>query len=452
LSHVARVDIVAVMASPTAHETADGGRTPRATTMLVIAGMHRSGTSAVARSCNLLGVDLGSDFIPTQPDNRSGFWEDASVKTADDLALASHGLLWDDVRPMPEPWRDGFGGAEIRARLLDTLGALARRGSLCGVKDPRISRLLPLWLPVIEQLGVNPVFLISLRDPGEVALSLARRDALGDARSLLLWLRYNLEAERHTRGHRRVFVCFDDLLRDWRAALDRAAAALGIAWPVPHDEAAPAIETFLDPSLRHAHAAPAAREGLAGLAHDAFVALRALGDADTPERRAELDQIHAALAAGDRTLGAVVAELEEALAAGRAAAVGEPDGARSAQARELVRARREAMLSHELVGTRDRELADATARWAGERDALARRIAAIEAARDARTAEAAARQRERDALEVSLQVQRVELAALRAERDAALQVVAGVERSISWRLTAPLRALAAALRPRHGER
>lgn len=426
--------------------------------MVVVLGMHRSGTSALARSCNLLGVDLGSDFIPTQDDNRAGFWEDASVKEADDLALASHGLLWDDVRPLPDPWRDGFGGAEVRARLRRTLDALAARGPLCGVKDPRISRLLPLWLPLLDEVGATPVFLVALREPAAVARSLAQRDAVGEARARLLWLRYVLEAERHTRGHRRAFVCFDELLRDWRGALARAAETSGLVWPLAFDAASAAIGTFLDPELRHHADAPAPEgDGLARFAHEAFVAVRALRDGDTPERHAELDRLHAMLAAGDATLGAVVAELEGELANARrdgshadAAPVTDPVNAtdagaaregRSAHERELDRARREAILAHELVGQRDRELADATARFLAERDALRERVAAGESA-------VAAREADLSALRHAIEVLQVEIASLKAERAAALQVVADVERSLSWRVTAPVRALSDALRRR----
>lgn len=429
----------------------DGG-TAR-TTMLVIAGMHRSGTSALARSCNLLGVDLGDDFIPTQPDNRSGFWEDARVKDADDAALASHGMLWDDVGPLPRPWRDGFGGSEIRDRLRATLAALAARGPLCGVKDPRISRLLPLWLPLLDALDVAPVFLIALRDPLAVARSLERREELGEPRALLLWLRYTLEAERDTRGRRRAFVCFDDLLGDWRAALGRVARDTGIVWPVPFDAAAAELGRFLDPELRHhADAAPPA-EGLARLAHDAFVAVRALRDGETPQRHAELDRVRAVLDAADFAFGPLLHELEQRAARAAAGVPAPPpsgaaeDGdngaARSHEERELDRARREAMLAHELVGQRDREIVAAAERFGRERDALAERIAATEAALHASSARVAS-------LENDVAVLRRETEALREARDAALAVIADVERSLSWRITSPLRAITAAARGRGG--
>jgi hypothetical protein len=425
-------------------------------TMLVIAGMHRSGTSALARSCNLLGVDLGSAFIPEQPDNASGFWEDAGIKDADDLALASHGLLWDDVRPLPEPWRDGFGGEEVRVRLRSTLAELAERSALGGVKDPRISRLLPVWLPILEDLGVTPVFLIALRDPAEVASSLARREQLTPARSHLLWLRYTLEAELHTRGHRRWFVSFDDLLGDWRGTLARAAKELGIRFPVSFDAAAPAIDTFLDPALRH-HVTDETRAcaGVERWTSDAYATLLRMRDDDGPAERGELDRIRARVAAGDVALASVVAELEDEIATLRSGGGADesPDGGRSARERELDRARREALLAHELVGHRDREVqasAAALAAERAERAALLRQIEALTALNEAanhalasRAAEIAAGERARAKLSAALDQQRAETAA-------ATQKIHEILTSQSWRLTEPLRALSAKLRRRRG--
>jgi hypothetical protein len=469
LSRGRRADTLRAMSNDAMRDgTSPGGGTPR-TTLLVITGMHRSGTSALARSCNLLGVDLGDDFIPTQPDNRSGFWEDASVKDADDAALAAHGMLWDDVGPPPEPWHDGFGGEHVRERLRETLVALSARGALCGVKDPRISRLLPLWLPLLDPLDVVPVFLLALREPREVARSLARREGLGEARALLLWLRYTLEAERATRGRRRAIVCFDDLLEDWRGTLDRVARTAGIRWPVPYDAAAEPIGRFLDPTLKHHVAMDPPGEGLVRLACDAFVAARALRDGESAEHHAVLDRVRATLAAADVVFAPLLRDLEARAAHGSGAPsggvacagapvgdvlrTGAPDGAeagadaggeaRSPAARELDRARREAMLAHELVGQRDRELAAEIERAGRERDALAARIAAGEAANAAAAARIAL-------LDHDVAVLRREADALREARDAALAVIAGIERSVSWRLTSPLRAVTSTLRGRRG--
>ncbi len=44
---------------------------------ICILGMHRSGTSTVARTINLLGAYLGEDekMMPPSPNNPEGYWE-----------------------------------------------------------------------------------------------------------------------------------------------------------------------------------------------------------------------------------------------------------------------------------------------------------------------------------------------------------------------------------------
>ena len=46
---------------------------------LLVLGMHRSGTSALTRVLNLLGVELGDRLMPAGDDNPLGFWEHADV-------------------------------------------------------------------------------------------------------------------------------------------------------------------------------------------------------------------------------------------------------------------------------------------------------------------------------------------------------------------------------------
>ncbi len=51
-------------------------------TGIVVAGMHRSGTSAIVRVLNLLGVDLPAALYPARPDNPVGYWEPLQVVEA----------------------------------------------------------------------------------------------------------------------------------------------------------------------------------------------------------------------------------------------------------------------------------------------------------------------------------------------------------------------------------
>ena len=48
--------------------------------IVVVLGMHRSGTSAVTRGLQVIGIELGDRLMmPVKGDNDKGFWEDVDL-------------------------------------------------------------------------------------------------------------------------------------------------------------------------------------------------------------------------------------------------------------------------------------------------------------------------------------------------------------------------------------
>ncbi|MCA9752976.1 MAG: glycosyltransferase [Gemmatimonadetes bacterium] len=220
-------------------------------TAILVLGMHRSGTSALTRVLHLLGADLGSNLMPPSPANPKGYWEHADIVSLHDDALAQLGRTWDDPRPIDAERLRGPDLAPVRRQLRDLLEREFGDTALWAVKDPRLCRLLPLWAPVLEELGVTPRFLLAHRDSREVAASLARREHMDSGFAHLLWLEHVLVAERATRGSVRSSLWYGDLLGDWRDVMGRVASELRIAWPNPLESVATEVDTFLDPSMRH---------------------------------------------------------------------------------------------------------------------------------------------------------------------------------------------------------
>lgn len=274
-------------------------------TALCVLGMHRSGTSAVTGVLQLLGVALGDRLMTGHKGiNDLGYFEHTEIVDIHDALLAALGTRWDGVLPLP----DDLAARPEAAAHAAVLRAVLRRdfgdAAVWGLKDPRMCRLLPLWRPILDELGVAPRYLLMLRAPAEVAGSLGKRDGFGTAKSACLWLHHNLAAERETRSGRRVFVTFEGLLADPRGTLERIGETLALRWPRPLEEAMGEIEAFLSPQLRHhvttgngADPAPggsAAEAGWEQLADEAYHTLAAL--ADRPDVASTVDALHDALA------------------------------------------------------------------------------------------------------------------------------------------------------------
>jgi len=236
------------------------GRPPAAA--LLVVGMHRSGSSALTRALNLAGLELGPHLLPPGEDNPKGFWESRPTVRLHRALLAELGSSWYDTRPLPEGWSRGPAANRTAADLETFLAAHFHDARPWGVKDPRLARLLPLWEGLLSRRGTPWASVLVLRHPFEVALSLRRRDALDPTYGVLLWLTYQLDAERHTRSRPRVVVPFDALLDRPHATLGRIRDATGVALPEAGAAGTrAALEEFLSPALRrHRLDAPAGED------------------------------------------------------------------------------------------------------------------------------------------------------------------------------------------------
>ena len=267
-----------------------------ARTVVVVLGA-RSGTSALAGTLGLLGCTLPKRLMGARSSNEKGHFEPAVIAHLHDDLLASAGSAWDDWRPFPPGWYGTAACSEHMDRLHAAFTEDYGDAPLAVLKEPRMGRLLPLWWRLLARMGARPAPVFIFRDPLEVAQSLAARDASTVRHGLLYWLRNQLDAEFATRGLRRSFVSFDELLGDWRAAARRIEAEADVRFPRLGTAGAD-VDAFLEPRLRHQRRRfPAAggADALAGWTDAVFAVLNALrADPDAPAALRELDDIRAA--------------------------------------------------------------------------------------------------------------------------------------------------------------
>ncbi|PKM03322.1 MAG: glycosyl transferase family 1 [Gammaproteobacteria bacterium HGW-Gammaproteobacteria-6] len=220
-------------------------------TGILILGMHRSGTSALTRVVNLLGAALGERLMAAGPSNEAGHWEPMAVYEAHEKLLTALGRRWDDFREMPEDWA-AHPQAQRCAQSIRRFVADELAGEpLWAVKEPRLCRLLPLWPMALRGLELRLTAVIMVRNPLEVAASLARRDGTDPAAAILLWMQHLIEAERASRQLPRALVCYDGLLADWQKTTASVADQLQIRWPKSSSLVATQVNSFLSPQLRH---------------------------------------------------------------------------------------------------------------------------------------------------------------------------------------------------------
>lgn len=220
--------------------------------IVVVLGMHRTGTSAIARGLKALGVELGERLMPpVEGNNEKGFWEDVDTHTLDSDLLQHLGLGWDSLGPIDGKvlMRDDLG--EFRERAVALLRGKLADVTVFGLKDPRISRLLPFWKVAFDQVGAEVSYVISARHPLSVARSLNRRDRMDAETSHYLWLDHFAACMRDSEGARRVVVDYDLLMANPEKQLRRVANALGLPFDPESDEFKEYAKEFLADDLRH---------------------------------------------------------------------------------------------------------------------------------------------------------------------------------------------------------
>ena len=220
-------------------------------TAVVVLGMHRSGTSILARALQAHGCALSSQLLGANSSNPSGHWESSVAIAINDKLLADLGRSWDDLRELPPAWQQGPEAQEAKARIKILLDGDFRNERLWAIKEPRMCRLAPLWIEAIEELGFEARVVMAVRHPREVALSLLRRDGMPTAHGVLLWTQYMLDAEAATRGLRRVVVGHQQISGDWCSTMARVGKVLGVEWPVPASVAAKVLDQVI--SIENVH-------------------------------------------------------------------------------------------------------------------------------------------------------------------------------------------------------
>jgi len=140
----------------------------------------------------------------------------------------------------------------VRGELSAWLGGQLDVADALVVKDPRTVWFLPLWRRCVEERGLPTSYLTMLRHPAEIVAS-ARRSygpGLTTAGRASAWLNVILETEHATRGTRRAFVRYEDLLADWVPEVRRTGSLIDSPLLAGVDrDAHPQVDEFVDPSL-----------------------------------------------------------------------------------------------------------------------------------------------------------------------------------------------------------
>ena len=187
---------------------------------LIVAGVHRSGTSMVAGILSNLGIPMGDGALMSPaPENPEGFFERIDVMQLNDRILKELGGSW---QAPPNLGPDSLFSIDqnFLSHYRSALDLFS--GSFNGwfVKDPRISLILPIW----DRLALTNLSLIfAVRNPQAVAQSLHLRNGLSHRRTFALWWAYNQQILSNVDSRETLFIDYDSAKRSKKLTTEKIA-------------------------------------------------------------------------------------------------------------------------------------------------------------------------------------------------------------------------------------
>jgi hypothetical protein len=218
---------------------------------LLVLGSHRCGTSMLAGLLALHGAFMGQT-LPPGKNNPKGYWEHMGINEANESMLAHLQISWDWPFVLPPYWQECLAPfASLRAQAFTPF----QKQKFWAIKDPRLCRLLPLWLPLFSQPKYLLRALVVFRHPEGACRSLIKRNSMSRRRALALWLHHYIDAVTSLSDVPWVAVDYERMLANPRQGMNGLAEKLDFdGWPRTPSDAE--LRAFADPTLLHHPPAP----------------------------------------------------------------------------------------------------------------------------------------------------------------------------------------------------
>jgi len=217
---------------------------------LMVLGMHRSGTSATSGMLSLCGFDLGRSVMGGNWANPKGFYENLLITDFNEDLLHYLHVNWHNTLGLHGEWWKLEQIDLYKGKLWKIIQKDFPDSDLLLFKDPRLCVLLPLYITVLKELNINFSFILTSRHPVDIAKSLLERDSFIETKSYNLWMDYMLKAENYSRGHSRLVVNYDEILREPLRILSKINKIFSLNLTITN-ELNVQITNFIEPQLNH---------------------------------------------------------------------------------------------------------------------------------------------------------------------------------------------------------
>ena len=220
--------------------------------IVLVLGMHRSGTSLCSHILSTLGVDI-VDEIGVNRGNDKGHWERWEIVEFHDRILRLFnrdyfGRFHDFA--LPVAWWAEPRVAQIRKEMV---AFLERRmgSSYFGFKDPRTVRLMPVWHQILNELKLAPKRVLCLRNPAQIGRSLNAHDGLDREIGEYRWLVHMIDFFRYTTNFDFCTIEYEEWFNNPSSNIEKLQKFLDLQWQQSEADLGLVLSGIIDPGARH---------------------------------------------------------------------------------------------------------------------------------------------------------------------------------------------------------
>lgn len=213
--------------------------------LIFVLGMHRSGTSAMAGCLSHAGIYMGSELKAAKSSNSKGHFENKKILAFNVRVLKKSSSSWRDPRPFSTGQISSIMNYSRKLRKL--LDREYSGKQLTGLKEPRCSLLLPLYMEAFSGLDIEVKSVVMRRPMAEIAGSLHKRNGISLKKAEQLSAKYHRMIDQYA-GDDVLNIEFSDLVKKPIETLKEVEEFVGDKFIEGH---VGAIQSFIDPRLKH---------------------------------------------------------------------------------------------------------------------------------------------------------------------------------------------------------
>lgn len=197
--------------------------------LIIIMGMHRSGTSLLSMTAKkLINFNFNKyDLLPNKY-NPEGYHEDSRVVKIHDELLLNLKRPWGSYEhwlSLPDNWLSSKFAHKSEKKIEIILKKINKQYFL--FKDPRFCLFLPLWINLINKYKFDLKIIAIVRNRKSVIKSLINRDGFSKELAEELYNYYNFNLIKSTQNHNCLFLNYEDFIKNEQLVIKKIQNYIG---------------------------------------------------------------------------------------------------------------------------------------------------------------------------------------------------------------------------------